>query len=75
MECDKILEQLCAELSEDIHSELCGEIRRHLDACSACREQLQSVRNTVALYRCLKEKNVPGAIHRRLMALLKVDAT
>ena len=73
MDCDKILERLCADLSEDIHSPVCEEIRRHLQSCSACCEQLQSMRNTVALYRCLKEKDVPAAIHERLIALLNVE--
>jgi hypothetical protein len=73
MECEKILQQLCTELAEDINSEVCEEIRHHLQSCRACCEQLQSVRSTVALYRCLKEQDVPQAIHHRLMALLNVE--
>ena len=73
MECEKILLQICDELSEDINSELCQEMRKHLQECPNCRNQLDSMRNVVTLYRCLKQKDVPPAVHSRLLTLLNLS--
>jgi len=72
MECDDIVKQLCDELAEDIDSEVCESIRAHLEKCQNCRDELGSVRNTVKLFRCLEEKDVPASIHDRLMKILNV---
>jgi len=72
MECDKILEKLCDEISEDINSELCQQIKEHLKTCDKCRAELTSMRNAVNLFRCLDEKEVPSNIHKRLLTLLNL---
>jgi hypothetical protein len=58
MSCDKILQQLCDELAENIDSEVCEEIRQHLQICPHCSRQLSSLRTVVQLYRCLNEQDV-----------------
>ncbi len=72
MSCDKILQQLCDELAENIDSEVCEEIRQHLQTCPHCSRQLSSLRTVVQLYRCLNEQDVPYAMHQRLLTLLNV---
>ena len=73
MNCDEILNKICDELGEDINSDMCAEIRAHLKECSECREQVTSVRQTVDLFRCLKDKDVPGSVHERLIKMLNVE--
>ncbi|MBN1998236.1 hypothetical protein JW935_11825 [candidate division KSB1 bacterium] len=73
MSCEKILKQICDELAEDINSETCEVIRKHLDECENCRTQLTSMRNMVALFRCLEDKNVPKNTHERLLKLLNME--
>jgi anti-sigma factor (TIGR02949 family) len=73
MGCDKILQQICDELAEDIHSEVCESIRQHLATCPHCSQQLSSMRTVVQLYRCVKEQEVPSDIHQRLLTLLNVS--
>ena len=73
--CEKVLKQLCDELAEDIHSELCSELQKHLRECEDCCRQIQSMRNVVDLFRCLKERDVPADVHRRLLKLLNVEET
>ncbi len=73
MGCEKILVQICDELAEDINSETCQAIKKHLDECENCRNQLDSMRNMVALFRCMEEKNVPKGTHRRLLKMLNVE--
>lgn len=71
--CEKVLKQLCDELAEDVHSELCNELKKHLQECEDCRRQMQAMRNVVDLFRCLKEQDVPTDVHRRLLKLLNVE--
>ena len=72
MGCHDILKQICDELSEDIHSELCEKLKKHLDTCEKCKSQLEALRHAVDMYRCLEDKNVPADVHRRLLQLLNV---
>ena len=51
MPCRDKIEQICLELGEDIDSEVCQELRRHLEECSDCRAYVDSLRKTVHLYR------------------------
>ena len=71
--CEKLLKQVCDDLAENINSELCAELKDHLENCKDCRNQVESMRGTVNLYHCLKEKKVPQDIHERLLKLLNVQ--
>lgn len=73
--CAKLLKQVCDDLAENINSELCTQLREHLENCEDCRNQVKSMRGTVTLYQCLKEKKVPQDIHERLLKLLNVQET
>ena len=75
MNCEHILERLCDDIAEDIDSEVCQEIKNHLETCEECRQQLNSVRNTVHLFRCLQEYDVPSSVHHRLVTLLNLPKT
>lgn len=70
--CADVLQRLCDELAEDIDSELCVELKKHLEECEECRTQLESMRTLVHLFRSLQEKEVPQAVHQRLLTLLNV---
>jgi hypothetical protein len=72
MNCDQVLKLLCDDLAEDINSEVCQKIKKHLQTCNNCQNQLNSVRNTVNLFKCLEEKDVPANIHERLSKLLNL---
>ena len=72
MKCEEFLQRLCDELGENIDSEVCTEIRNHLENCVDCQEQIQSVRQTVSLFRCIKDKKVPQSVHERLVKMLNV---
>lgn len=71
--CEKLLKQVCDDLAEEVNSELCTELKKHLENCEDCRNQVESMRGTVTLYQCLKEKKVPQDIHQRLLKLLNVQ--
>ena len=71
--CEKLVEKVCQDLSEDINSELCSQFKDHLADCEDCRNQVESLKGTVNLFHCLKEKKVPHEIHERLFKLLNMD--
>ncbi len=72
MDCEQVLKQICDDLAENINSEVCTAIKKHLQTCEACQQQIKSMRNTVNLFRCLDEKEVPSRIHERLVKVLNV---
>lgn len=49
--CLNILRQLSAYLDEDLPTNVCNEIRRHLGACPNCETFVTSLRQTIALFR------------------------
>lgn len=72
MECEKILLKICDELAEDINSAFCQSISIHLERCPDCRQNLKSMRNTIHLFRCLEEREIPENIHQRLIKVLNI---
>lgn len=49
--CLNILRRLSAYLDEDLPTNVCDEIRRHLGACPNCETFVASLRQTIALCR------------------------
>ena len=72
MECEKILQKICDDLAEDINSPVCQSIRNHLEGCPDCQQNLNSMRNTIQLFRCLEEREIPENIHQRLIKVLNI---
>jgi len=73
MNCEELLSRICDELGEDIDSKVCLEIKAHLEKCADCREQVDSVRSTINLFRCIKDETVPLSVHERLIKMLNVE--
>lgn len=74
MKCETILKQVCNELAEDIDSEVCDRLRRHLQTCPECSRQITAMRTAIHLYQGLGEQEVPAPIHNRLAAVLNLTA-
>lgn len=73
MECDKILQQVCDELAEDINSSFCESLKKHMEGCDDCRTHVGAMRNAVNLFKCLEQKQVPAEIHNRLVRMLNIE--
>ena len=43
--------RLCDYLGEDLDSDVCREVREHVDACPECKLYFDSIRQMVNLYR------------------------
>jgi anti-sigma factor RsiW len=49
--CKDLLQQLSAYIDDELPSDICGEIRRHLGACPNCEVFIASLQQTVTLCR------------------------
>ncbi|MCX6641200.1 MAG: hypothetical protein NTW14_12115 [bacterium] len=65
-DCKPFIERLCESLGEDLSSPLCRELREHLDHCPDCSLQIDSLKRTIDIYRCLPVKEIPGDVEKRL---------
>jgi anti-sigma factor RsiW len=48
---NKNWDHLCEYLEEDINSPLCREFKEHLEQCPECRQNVESIKQTVELFR------------------------
>ena len=71
--CEKVVQQICDELTDDIDGQICEKLKAHIAECEECRNQLNSMRDTVHLYQCLEDSKVPQDVHERLYQMLNVD--
>ena len=49
--CKDLLRQLSAYIDDELPSDICGEIRRHVGACPNCEVFIASLQHTVVLCR------------------------
>jgi len=71
--CFKTIDQICDALGENIDSELCQEIKQHLDSCPRCCAQVDSLRKTVHLYQNMENIDVPSTVDKRLWKVLNLE--
>jgi hypothetical protein len=70
--CKHVMQHICENLGEELNSEKCVEIKKHLESCPHCKEYFKSVEITIE---CFKKYNVqiPGEAHNRLMKMLGLE--
>jgi len=71
MTCRECVEQLLEFLNNELHAEMCAQIRAHLEKCPPCVNYVESYRLTVHLTRQLPCGELPPEIAERLQAALK----
>lgn len=71
--CAQALRFICDNLDADVASPRCIEIRNHLSECPDCSAYLDSMKKTVALYRCYPAGKVPPTVHRLLTRSIKKE--
>lgn len=50
-ECNENWQELCNYLEEDFDSTICQDLKDHLETCPDCRENVESIRNTVDIFK------------------------
>lgn len=73
MDCLKTLQQICDQLTEDIDSSLCQEIKEHLESCPKCCAHVDSIKKVVYLYQNEIKTDVPDDVDNRLWKVLNLQ--
>lgn len=70
----KFQTMICEQLGEDIDEEICAEIAEHMAKCPDCRMQIDSIKQTVHLYRQEFDQTMalPGDVEERLFKVLSL---
>jgi predicted anti-sigma-YlaC factor YlaD len=70
--CKEVMNHICESLGEDLNSDRCVEIKKHLKECSGCQSYFKTVEITIEFYRKYNVK-MPEDAHDRLMKFLDLD--
>ncbi len=69
--CPDYIQQLNDYLDGQVDASLCAEIERHIGECANCRIMVDTLKQTVTLFRDDKAETLPPALETRLNSLLK----
>ena len=73
-DCRHLLEALSDFVDGDASAALCAAIERHLADCDNCRVVVDTLRQTVKLYRELPQPALPTGARERLYRSLDLEA-
>ena len=72
LRCTEVAKYVCENLDEQLNSRKCREIKKHLQTCPKCAQQLDSLKKTVFLYRNCPTPGISEQSHNKLMAGLSL---
>lgn len=72
--CSHLLENLSEYLDGEASEAVCAAIERHLASCTDCRIVVDTMRQTVYLYRQLPQPEMPETVRERLYRKLDLEA-
>jgi predicted anti-sigma-YlaC factor YlaD len=70
--CKDVMQHVCESLGEDLNSDKCIAIKKHLEECPDCKSYFETVEITIDCYRKYNVK-MPEDAHERLMKFLDLD--
>ncbi len=71
MQCKEVYRFICDNLDQAVDSPECMAMRRHMETCEDCQAYLESLKQTISLYRTVPDPAVPPLVHRRLMSAIR----
>jgi anti-sigma factor (TIGR02949 family) len=71
LSCQEVLDQLWEYLDEDARAEFTAHIDEHLGGCRHCKMEVDSLRQTISLYRCEEQVGTPIQLSVRLREALQ----
>ncbi|MHB9053227.1 MAG: anti-sigma factor family protein [Thermoleophilia bacterium] len=72
MDCREILEGLSEYIDNELADKTCREIEEHLKDCYNCQVVVNTLRQTVILYREVPDDEIPGDVSMRLHKIIKL---
>jgi predicted anti-sigma-YlaC factor YlaD len=73
MTCKEVLESLSSFVDADLKQEIVIEMERHIDKCSDCRAEFDSLTMTLRLYKHVDQPPMPRDCHERLVKVLQIE--
>lgn len=73
MNCDRVKELLWAYLENETTAEETAEVEKHLEACVACREELEQQKEIKNALASLPDEKLPEGYHTELMQKLQAE--
>ncbi|GIX01533.1 MAG: hypothetical protein KatS3mg112_0470 [Thermogutta sp.] len=71
MKCQELLAALNAYIDGEIDPQLCEMLQRHLEGCNPCRVVVDTLKQTVTLYKGEEPYELPPELHERLHQCLR----
>lgn len=71
MKCEELLKAINAYVDGEIDPAICNELQAHLEDCSPCRVVVDTLRQTITLYREGQPYELPAPCHQRLHQALQ----
>jgi predicted anti-sigma-YlaC factor YlaD len=72
VKCKDVFRHICDNLDHNLESPECHAIKEHIDGCPDCIVYLDSLKQTIRLFREYPDPKVPAKAHRKLYAILKL---
>ena len=72
-DCKDVYQHICENLDQDLNSPACREIRSHIEGCADCRVYLDTLKQTIYLYRALPSPGVPRTVHTQLIRSINLS--
>lgn len=71
--CQDLIAELSLILDGTVSDEFCAEIKRYLGDCQDCQIVVNTLKQTVLLYRQLPQPTIPGDTRKRLYQSLNLQ--
>lgn len=71
MKCKEILEKLGEFIDGDLDPQLCRELEKHMEDCHPCLIFVNTLKQTLTLYKYASGEPMPKEVHLRLHAFLR----
>lgn len=69
--CGNMLRQFNEYISGELSPSLCAKVEAHIQKCKTCDCVMQTIRETVALYRAMTDVKIPAGTRRKLERSIK----
>jgi hypothetical protein len=69
--CKEFLDGISDFIDDDVSPEVRQKLQKHIDECPNCWVVYNTTKKTIQVYKGMEEQNIPGDIHRRLLAAIE----
>ena len=69
--CQEVLDQLTEYLDAEVQAELASEVDQHLGFCSNCRVEVDTIRQTILIFRCEERVELRPDLEQKLQQAMQ----